>query len=236
MSQLSFFSAESTPPDAADLAGLLAAQGQPVIVSGRTRISVVNLSGLASDMAREDFVNRLQMALFGWIKRHPSPRGLLYVMDEAQIFLPSGKEVASLSSGIRLAAQARKYGLGLVVATQVPKGIHNQIVSNCTTQVFGRQSAPVTIAAARDMVAKSKARSTTGSSRRSRPEAPSEAPPCMADSRPASSTFTVAMAGSAAWARTAAGAARRAPARRTGRGLRVMAGLQTGRTYQRRGG
>ncbi|MBY6537264.1 hypothetical protein HQ325_01130 [Rhodococcus sp. BP-349] len=41
MSQLSFFSAESTPPDAADLAGLLAAQGQPVIVSGRTRISVV---------------------------------------------------------------------------------------------------------------------------------------------------------------------------------------------------
>ncbi len=118
----------------------------------RTRISVVNLSGLASDAAREDFVNRLQMALFGWIKRHPSPRGLLYVIDEAQIFLPSGREIASLSSGMRLAAQARKYGLGLVVATQVPKGINNQIVSNCTTQVFGRQSAPSTIAAAREMV------------------------------------------------------------------------------------
>ncbi|MGB3772343.1 MAG: hypothetical protein WBF79_11085 [Rhodococcus sp. (in: high G+C Gram-positive bacteria)] len=41
MSQLSFFSAESTPPDATDLAGLLAAQGQAVASSGRTRISVV---------------------------------------------------------------------------------------------------------------------------------------------------------------------------------------------------
>ena len=118
----------------------------------RTRPSIVNLSGLALDAARENFVNRLQKALFGWIRRHPSPRGMLYVMDEAQVFLPSGKEVAKLG-GVRLAAQAREYGLGLVVATQVPKGIRNQIVSNCTTQAFGRQSAPSTIMAARDLMA-----------------------------------------------------------------------------------
>jgi hypothetical protein len=43
-------------------------------------ISVINLSGLASDEAREDFINRLQMTLFGWVKKHPSPHGLLYVM------------------------------------------------------------------------------------------------------------------------------------------------------------
>ncbi|WP_280950131.1 ATP-binding protein, partial [Methylobacterium radiotolerans] len=36
----------------------------------RTRISVINLAGLASEAAREDFVNRLQMTLFGWIKTH----------------------------------------------------------------------------------------------------------------------------------------------------------------------
>lgn len=41
MSQLSFFSAESTPPEASDLAGLLAAQGQAVISAGGARISVV---------------------------------------------------------------------------------------------------------------------------------------------------------------------------------------------------
>ncbi|WP_279358041.1 ATP-binding protein [Methylobacterium indicum] len=119
----------------------------------RTRISVVNLSGLASEAAREDFVNRLQMALFSWIKANPSPRGRLYVLDEAQTFLPSGRTPPSLGSGIKLVAQGRKYGLGMIVATQVPKGIHNQVVSNCTTQFFGRQSAPATIAAAQEIMA-----------------------------------------------------------------------------------
>ena len=119
----------------------------------RTRISVINLSGLGSEAAREDFVNRLQMTLFGWIKRNPSPRGMLYVVDEAQTFLPAQRASPSLGSGIKLVAQGRKYGLGLVVATQVPKGLHNQIVSNCTTQFFGRQSAPATIAAAQEIMA-----------------------------------------------------------------------------------
>jgi hypothetical protein len=121
----------------------------------RTRISVVNLSGLPSDGAREDFVNRLQMALFGWIKKNPSERGMLYVVDEAQTFLPSQRGASSLGSGIKLVAQGRKYGLGMIVATQVPRGIHNQVVSNCTTQFFGRQSAPATIAAAQEIIAAS---------------------------------------------------------------------------------
>ncbi len=118
----------------------------------RVRLSVINLSGLATDAAREDFVNRLQMALFSWIKRHPSKTGLLYVIDEAQTFLPSQKPALSLGSGIKLVAQARKYGLGMIVATQVPRGIHNQIVSNCTTQFIGKQSAPATIAAAQEII------------------------------------------------------------------------------------
>lgn len=122
---------------------------------GRTRISVINLSGLASEAARLDFVNRLQMALFGWIKKNPQPRGLLYVVDEAQTFLPAQGASPSLGSGIKLVAQGRKYGLGMIVATQVPRGIHNQVVSNCTTQFFGRQSAPATIAAAQEIMAAS---------------------------------------------------------------------------------
>jgi len=45
--------------------------------TGRTRISVVNLSGLASDEARDSFVNQLQMTLFTWIKRNSSSTGRL---------------------------------------------------------------------------------------------------------------------------------------------------------------
>jgi DNA helicase HerA-like ATPase len=121
----------------------------------RTRLSVINLSGLATDAAREDFVNRLQMSLFAWIKKNPSRTGLLYVIDEAQNFLPSQKPALSLNSGVKLVAQARKYGLGMIVATQVPRGIHNQVVSNCTTQFFGKQNAPATIGAAQEIIAAS---------------------------------------------------------------------------------
>lgn len=90
-----------------------------------------------------------------WIKKHPSPTGLLYVLDEAQTFLPSQKPALSVGSGIKLVAQARKYGLGMMLATQAPRGIHNQVVSNCTTQFFGRQSAPATIGAAQEIIAAS---------------------------------------------------------------------------------
>jgi hypothetical protein len=108
--------------------------------SSKTRVSVINLSGLASDEAKEDFVNRLQMTLFGWVKKHPSPRGLLYVIDEAQVFIPSGAGALSKTSGVQLVAQARKYGLGMIAVTQAPKGIDNKVVSNCTTQFWGSRT------------------------------------------------------------------------------------------------
>jgi DNA helicase HerA-like ATPase len=47
-----------------------------------------------------------------------------------------------------LASQARKYGLGLVFATQAPKGLHNRIPG---TQFFGFLNSPIQISAAREM-------------------------------------------------------------------------------------
>ena len=123
--------------------------------SSRARVSVINLSSLTSALAKEDFINRLQMTLFSWIKKHPSVTGSLYVIDEAQTFLPSQKPALSLGSGVKLVAQARKYGLGMIVVTQAPRGIHNQVVSNCTTQFFGKQNAPATIGAAQEIIAAS---------------------------------------------------------------------------------
>jgi hypothetical protein len=120
---------------------------------GRTRVSVINLAGLASEEARDSFVNRLQMSLFTWIKRHPSRTGRLYVLDEAQNFAPSGAGTACKGSALSLVAQARKYGLGMMFATQTPKGIDNKIVSNCTTHVYGRMNAPATIDAVRELMA-----------------------------------------------------------------------------------
>jgi uncharacterized protein DUF87 len=119
---------------------------------GTTRISVINFSGLASDEAKQSFVNQLQMSLFTWIKRHPSPTGRLLVLDEAQNFAPSMKTTPCKESTLALAAQARKYGLGMIFATQTPTGIDNKIVSNCTTHFYGRMSSPATIAATRGLL------------------------------------------------------------------------------------
>ena len=122
----------------------------------RARISVISLVGLPNDEQRQHFVNQLQMALFAWVKKHPAgdrPLGGLFVMDEAQTFAPSAGRTATTDSTLALASQARKYGLGLVFATQAPKGLHNQITGNATTQFFGLLNAPAQIAAAREMAA-----------------------------------------------------------------------------------
>jgi hypothetical protein len=119
---------------------------------GKTRISVINFSGLASEAAKQAFVNQLQMALFTWIKANPSESGLLYVMDEAQNFVPSQVGTPCKESAKSLAAQARKYGLGMILATQLPKGIDNGIVSNCTTHVYGRMSSPTAIGAIEELI------------------------------------------------------------------------------------
>ncbi|WP_194821105.1 ATP-binding protein [Micromonospora sp. S-DT3-3-22] len=120
----------------------------------RARISVVSLVGLQSDETRQGFVNQLQMALFAWIRKHPAndrPLLGLLVMDEAQTFAPSGAMTPCTQSTLALAAQARKYGLGLVFATQAPKGLHNRIPGNAATQLYGRLNSPIQIEAAREM-------------------------------------------------------------------------------------
>jgi hypothetical protein len=121
-----------------------------------SRISVISLVGLPGDEQRQSFVNQLQMALFSWIKQHPAgdrPLGGLFVMDEAQTFAPSGALTACTESTLALAGQARKYGLGLIFATQAPRGIHNRIVGNAATQFFGFLNSPAQIAAAREVAA-----------------------------------------------------------------------------------
>ncbi len=120
----------------------------------RARVSVISFVGLPAEEQRQNFVNQLQMELFGWIKRNPAadqPLGALFVMDEAQTLASSSPLTASTRSTIVLASQARKYGLGLLFATQAPKGLHNQVVGNAMTQFFGRLNSPTQIAAANDL-------------------------------------------------------------------------------------
>jgi hypothetical protein len=120
----------------------------------RSRVSVISMIGLNSPEQRHGFVNQLQMALFSWVKKHPAndrPLGGLFVMDEAQTLAPSSHATACTQSTLQLASQARKYGLGLLFATQSPHGIHNQIAGNATTQFYGLLNSSAQIDAAREL-------------------------------------------------------------------------------------
>ncbi len=123
---------------------------------GKTRVSVVSLVGLSSYDQKRRFVDQLSSALFSWIKKNPAPPGGilgLFVMDEAKDFVPSGKKVPGKENVQRLAAQARKYGLGLLFATQEPKSIEHSIVSNCSTLLGGKMSSPAAISALEQLLA-----------------------------------------------------------------------------------
>lgn len=126
----------------------------------RTRISVVSLAFLPSDTERLRFVNKLALTLFAWIKANPNPpgrdlRGLL-VLDEAKDLIPAQRSTPCKQSLMRLAAQARKYKLGVVFATQNPREIENTVVGNCSTQLFGKANSSTAIDTIRDLIAQMK--------------------------------------------------------------------------------
>lgn len=136
----------------------------------RVRVSVISFVGLPNDDQKQGFVSQLEMALFAWVKKNPAgerPLGGLLVMDEAQNFVPSGRAVASSQPTMALASQARKYGLGLLFATQAPKGLHNHIAGNASTQIFGFLNAPAQIEAAEE-IAKAKGGTVGGIGKLSR--------------------------------------------------------------------
>ena len=117
------------------------------------RISVISFTGL-SGPGPARLVARLQAALFSWFRAHPTrdrPLGGLLVMDEAQNFVPSGRSNPSTDSTVEIIRQIRKYGLGMVLGSQAPRGIHHQALGNTAIQVIGRLTAPAQIAAAEEM-------------------------------------------------------------------------------------
>ncbi len=122
----------------------------------KTRISVINFSGLPELSSQQQFVNQLAMLLFTWIKKKPprdnKPLTGLLVIDEAKDFVSSSGWSPSRDSLIRLAAQARKYGLGLIFATQAPKSIDHNIIANCMNQFYGQASSPAAINAIQDQL------------------------------------------------------------------------------------
>ncbi len=120
--------------------------GQPIDIGqmlehrpGRSRLSVIYLNGLTTQEDKDFFVSVFMQKLYRWMLANPSEelQGLLY-MDEVAPFLPPVRKTASKEIMRRVFKQARKYGIGCLIATQNPGDIDYTALAQFGTWGLGR--------------------------------------------------------------------------------------------------
>ncbi|MEM3851576.1 MAG: ATP-binding protein [Methanomassiliicoccales archaeon] len=94
--------------------------------------SVVSLMGTSPE-AQSLCVKRLLEALFEARKRDKIPP-LLVVLEEAHNFCPQQGKSAASQIIRTLAAEGRKFGIGLMVISQRPARVDKNVISQCNTQ------------------------------------------------------------------------------------------------------
>lgn len=125
---------------------MLMTAGQPINIdslferrAGRTRLNVIYLNGLPTQEDKDFFVSVFMQKLYRWMLANPSEglQGILYV-DEIAPFLPPVRKTASKEIMRRVFKQARKYGIGCLIATQNPGDIDYTALAQFGTWGLGR--------------------------------------------------------------------------------------------------
>jgi hypothetical protein len=120
--------------------------------TGKPRLSVVNLQGIDLAEDRQIFVQKLLMNIFSWVTHSPPGKlSTLLVIDEAIDFVPSQGSPPTKDAIRKIANQGRKFGLGLILASQNVKGLDNKVLSNCRNQFMGLQSSSTDIESCKKM-------------------------------------------------------------------------------------
>jgi hypothetical protein len=105
-----------------------------------SQISVVNLKGVPPEVG-EMIVARLCTKLFDARKIDKIP-ALMLVMEEAHNFCPQIGVAKSTGILKTIAAEGRKFGLGLCVVSQRPAKVDKNILSQCHTQIILKVTNP----------------------------------------------------------------------------------------------
>jgi DNA helicase HerA-like ATPase len=121
--------------------------------SARPRVSVVYLPPSTALEKQQQAVQSILTTVYSTVSvRHPKFTNGLIVIDEAKEFAPSMKSTPSKSIIIRLATMLRKYGYGLVLASQSVKSVDNNIVNSFGTKIVGQQSSQTAINSAEEIL------------------------------------------------------------------------------------
>ncbi|OLS13627.1 MAG: AAA ATPase [Promethearchaeota archaeon CR_4] len=128
--------------------GLLFSKGAPLDISDLLAqgpsCCIISLQGLGTDQNKRQLVlSWIVQRIYNWMLTHPQAEQdalrLLFYIDEVADFLPihphnpPSKKLLSL-----LIRQARKYGVGVMLATQSPGSIEYKIIDDVNTLFIGK--------------------------------------------------------------------------------------------------
>jgi hypothetical protein len=122
-----------------DIGVLLGRTGPGATPPGKTRVSVIYLNTLHSLDDKEFIVAAVADRLYSWMLRNPSPSlQALFYIDEVAPFIPPVKKPACKEDLELVFKQARKYGVGCLIATQNPGDVDYKALSQFGTWTIGR--------------------------------------------------------------------------------------------------
>lgn len=106
------------------------------------RASVIDMTGVVPEI-QAMIVSRLLAEIFEARKRRQISPGMV-VIEEAHNYIPErGSGNAASTDIIRtIAAEGRKFGLGLMVISQRPARVDKNVISQCNTQIIMRVTNP----------------------------------------------------------------------------------------------
>lgn len=110
------------------------------VESNKTHVSILYLNTLPTHEEKEFFVATLANKLYQWMLSHPSKDLQANLMiDEIAPFIPAGSEKPISKPPLKLLfKQARKYGVGCLIATQNPGDIDYKAFAQFGTWAVGR--------------------------------------------------------------------------------------------------
>lgn len=131
------------------------------------KVHVVDLSWLARAHARNLLALAVLRAIWEvgrrqWLRRHLTQEAvyrtpIYVVIDEAHHLCPREQPASDLADRVRdalieIAAEGRKYGLWLVIATQRPTRLHGSLVSEASNLLLMRTTAPTDLSFLSDLL------------------------------------------------------------------------------------
>ena len=107
------------------------------------QLAILNTTLADSDAKQENLVGETADRIYRWMLRNASEAlQLVFIIDEAAMFLPATRKPSCKEPILRLLKQGRKFGIGVMVATQNPGDLDYKGMGQAGTWFLGRLTTP----------------------------------------------------------------------------------------------